>query len=128
MHKEDRDLKLFIMAFIIALSFVSFKFASANKQIIGDLLLCIALLLFAIGILRPKVLKPVYACWMILAKAISGLITAVLLILVFYLVVTPIGLFLRLCGKDLLRLKIDGSSSYWLKKEDINKESYLKQY
>lgn len=127
--REDRDLKLFIMAFTIVLSLVSLKITFVNKHFIGSLLLFSAIVLFAIGIIRPKIFQPVYGCWMVFAKAISELITAALLIAVFYLVVTPIGLFLRLTGKDLLGLKMNGSRSYWLKKEeDIGKDSYLKQY
>jgi hypothetical protein len=129
MKREDKDLKLFILALAIVLSLISIRLAFINKQEFGRFLKFGALLLFAIGMLRPKIFWPVYRCWMVLAKAISTLITAILLILVFYLVITPIGLFLRLFGKDLLGLKMDDNDSYWFKKEEsISKESYLKQY
>jgi hypothetical protein len=37
---------------------------------------------------------------------------------IFFLVVTPIGLIMRLAGKDLLNLKYHDDKSYWVKKED----------
>ena len=46
---------------------------------------------------------------------------------IFFLVVSPIGIFMRILGKDLLNLKFNKSSSYWIKKDDT-KTSMRKQF
>lgn len=63
-------------------------------------------------------LKSVYAVWMKFA-AILGIINVTLILsILFYIIFTPIGLIIRLFGRDLLDRKIEkGKASYWLKKE-----------
>lgn len=70
------------------------------------------------GLFAPDVLRPVYAGWMKLAFVLAWVNTRVLLGLFFYLVMTPIGVLLRLFGKDLLDEGIDRSAkSYWVRRE-----------
>lgn len=73
-----------------------------------------AALLLLIGTGIPRVLRPLYLGWMGLAFVLGFFMTRVLLTLVFFLVVSPIGLVMRLLGKDLLDKKIDqNASTYW---------------
>lgn len=66
----------------------------------------------------PQILKPLYIFWMWLAFALNWINTRLILCLVFYLCITPIGIFMKLLGKDLLSIKIDKTKqSYWLEKE-----------
>jgi hypothetical protein len=79
------------------------------------------------GLVAYPVLRPVYIGWMKFAFVLGWINTRILLGLMFFLVFTPIGLILRLTGKDLLDQKIDRSAkSYWVKRE--RKEFDPKQY
>jgi len=70
------------------------------------------------GIISPRVLIPVYRAWMACAIVLSWINTRVILLIVFYLIFTPVGLVMRLVKKDLLDRKIDKKKeSYWIKKE-----------
>jgi hypothetical protein len=70
-------------------------------------------LLTAIG--YPRGLAPVYRAWMTLARALAWINTRIILFLLFYVVVTPVGMVMRLFGRDPLKLKLDRScSSYWI--------------
>lgn len=72
------------------------------------------LLLVATGVAVPVVLLPLQKTWMILAVLMGWVMGRVLLSILFYLVLTPLGLVLRLTGKDLLGLQRDPSKkSYW---------------
>ena len=65
------------------------------------------------------------------AHFIGDTITAILMMIMFYLVFTPIGIFLRLTGKDLLDRKIDKTiQSYWKLREKtpFDKERCTKQF
>jgi hypothetical protein len=64
------------------------------------------------------ILRPLYVGWMKFAFVLGWVNTRILLGLFFYLILTPIGLVLRLTGKDLLGLTIDRhATSYWVKRE-----------
>ena len=90
---------------------------------IGIILLAIAITLFAknnlflkslgiissvfliLGIIAPIMLKPFYLIWMIFAMILGWIMTRVILSLIFYFIVTPIGIIARLLGEDFLALK-----------------------
>ena len=62
----------------------------------------------------PRLLAPVERAWMKLAEAIGSVMTVVILTLAFLIVFTPMGIILRLLGKDLLGLKPDRTlQTYW---------------
>ncbi len=63
-------------------------------------------------------LKPAYTVWMLFAFALGWINTRVILGVFFYLVMTPLGIILRLTGKDLLDESIDkNAATYWIKRE-----------
>lgn len=73
---------------------------------------------FLLAFMAPGILKPLYIVWMCLAFILSWVNTRIILCAMFYFIFTPIGLFIRLCGKDLLDRKIEeNKSSYWQNKE-----------
>ena len=77
--------------------------------------------LVVLGGLFPRSLKWVYVVWMTLAMLIGGIVSTVLLALLFYLVITPIGLIARLAGNDFLSRKLaPEATSYWILR-DISK-------
>ncbi len=91
----------------------------------------LGLLLILLGLVAPAVLKNLYFVWMALAFVMGFIMTRVILSLLFYLVMTPIGIYLRISGKDLLKLKRDGSEhSYWEKRPAQKKTAadYEKQF
>ena len=76
--------------------------------------LAAAVLLILLSLFLPGFLKPLYAVWMALALILGWFATRILLILLFCLVLTPVGLIGRLLGKDFLDEGIDRSAStYW---------------
>ena len=74
--------------------------------------------LVALGIVFPRVLKPVYIAWMALAFTLGFLVSHLILGVLFYAVITPMGFVARLAGKDFLRVRRDpAASSYWIPRE-----------
>lgn len=75
-------------------------------------------ILVVLGLTLPAALKPIYRVWMAMAVIMGFIMTHVILTVVFYLLITPIGLVMRGLGKDPLNRSIDTSSpSYWTDKE-----------
>jgi len=74
--------------------------------------------LVVLGAIFPRALKWVYVGWMTLAMALGAVVSTILLTLLFFLVVTPMGLIARLVGKDFLSRKLEpGAASYWILRE-----------
>lgn len=73
-----------------------------------------ALFFFLIGIFIPKALSTFYRLWTKLGELMAGVISKIILLLLFYGLFAPIGIMLRLLRKDLLHKKLDKNcSSYW---------------
>jgi hypothetical protein len=92
-----------------------------------------AALLAAIGLAVPAALKPFYKGWMILAVMMGWVMTRVVLTLVYYFVLTPIGFLGRVFGEQFLQLKIKRSgetTSYWIRRSDPPREKsdYERQF
>jgi multisubunit Na+/H+ antiporter MnhG subunit len=78
----------------------------------------IGLLLTLFGIALPNLLRPINKVWMTLAIVLGWFMSRVILIILFYLIITPIGFLLKLFGRGLLNLELDNSfSSYWEDRE-----------
>ncbi len=71
--------------------------------------------LLALGTILPRALKWIYVGWMTLAMVLGAIVSTLLLTVLFYLMVTPIGLLARLAGKDFLsRKRRPTDASYWI--------------
>ena len=66
------------------------------------------------GLLFPKLLKPIYIGWMSFATVLGFVMTRVIMTLLYVFVFTPVGIVIRLFGKDPLNQKLDHQAkSYW---------------
>ena len=96
-----------------------------------EILLVSGIALCVLGLAIPIVLKPIYWIWMILAVILGWIMTRVILSLLFYIMITPIGLLSRLSGNRFLDLKWDKSKdTYWnyrSTKQMVN-EDYERQF
>lgn len=71
--------------------------------------------LMALGLALPRSLKWIYIAWMSLSFAMGFVMAHVILTMLFYLIITPVGLIAKLAGKDFLNLKLDrAAKTYWL--------------
>ena len=79
--------------------------------------LVISLIFLILGILNSKILTPLNLAWIKLGEILGRFIAPIVMAVIYFLIVTPIGLFMRIIGKDLLNLKFSQNSSYWIKRE-----------
>ena len=96
-----------------------------------EIILVTGSVLLVLGLVIPVLLKPIYWIWMVLAVILGWIMTRVILSLLFYVVITPIGLFSRLFGSKFLDLKWDKSKdSYWNPRttNQRNNEDYERQF
>jgi hypothetical protein len=78
--------------------------------------LALAIALVLPALVAPRILTPVHRAWMALGEVLAWINTRIILGVVFYGVVTPIGLVMRLTGRDPMRRRFDrASESYRIK-------------
>ncbi len=77
-----------------------------------------AVIIALIAATRPAVLAPLNRGWIKFGRQVNRVTTPLVLGLLFFLMITPIGLIMRLAGKDPLRLKGDREAlSYWVERQ-----------
>ena len=80
--------------------------------------LILSLIFLILGILNSNILTPLNKLWIKFGILLGNIVSPVVMGVVFFIVVTPIGLIMRLLGKDLLRVnKNESTSTYWIDRE-----------
>ena len=77
----------------------------------------ISLIFLALGLLNSKILTPLNKLWFKFGILLGKIVSPLIMGIIFFLVVTPIGLIMRLLGKDVLNLKYNKKRSYWIEKD-----------
>jgi hypothetical protein len=111
--------------FLIFLSLALWTFI--KNQNINYWFIFISALFLLLTLIKSKLLNPLNKLWIKLGELLGKIIAPIIMSIVFFLVVTPIGLFLKVFKKDLLNLKFNNSKTYWLKK-DKTVQSMDKQF
>ena len=128
---SDRELRWFSaiqLAFFLGVAYFVANKAGATTAA-GSIAAASSIVAIA-GLVAPRLVFPLYIAWMAAAFPIGWAMSHVLLAGVYYLVLTPLGLALRLAGKDLLERQLDRSAkTYWKERDPSPKvERYFKQY
>ena len=76
----------------------------------------ISLIFLILGLLNSIILTPLNKLWFKFGIFLGKIISPLIMGIIFFLVVTPIGLIMRLSGKDVLNLKYNKNKSYWIEK------------
>ena len=100
----------FIIFLIISL------YPLTNNQDIRLWSLPISLAFLFLGLIDSKILNPLNKLWFKLGIFLGRIISPIVMGIIFFFVVTPIGLIMRILGKDLLNLKYNKKQSYWIEK------------
>ena len=82
--------------------------------------LFISLVFLTLGILNSKILSPLNRYWTIFGLFIGNIISPLIMGIIYFGVITPTGLLMKIFGKDLLGLKKNKNNSYWIKKDNTN--------
>ena len=105
-----------IVFFIVFLLISIYPLINQGELRIWSLL--ISLLFLILGIINSKVLSPLNKVWFKFGIFLGKIISPIIMGIIFFFVVTPIAFLMRILKKDLLNLKFNKNSSYWIKKTD----------
>ena len=78
--------------------------------------LAVSIVFLILGLINSKILTPLNRLWFKFGILLGRIVSPIVMALIFFAVVTPIGLIMRLLRKDLLNLKYNKKKSYWIEK------------
>ena len=80
--------------------------------------LIISIIFLFLGLANSKILSPLNRLWFKFGIFLGKITSPLIMGIIFFFVVTPIGLLMRLLNKDLLNLKFKNTSTYWIEKTE----------
>jgi len=115
-HKKKKSNKSFGILFFIVFLVIGF-WPNISGEEIRIWSISISLLFLILGLLNSKILTPLHYAWIKLGLFLGKFISPVVIAIIFYLIISPFGIVLRLIGKDPLMKKYSKKSSYWIQRE-----------
>ena len=82
--------------------------------------LFVSFIFLVLGLTNSKFLTPLNKIWFKFGMLLGNVFAPIVMSIVYFLVITPIGFLMRLIGKDILSLKKNNKSTYWIAKEKNN--------
>ena len=116
MHKKSSNRSFGILFFLV---FLGFGLWPLTKEMSPNIYLIIISVIFLIlGLLNSKLLSPLNNLWIKFGEILGKVIAPIVMAVVYFLILTPISLFVRLFGKDLIGMKFSNDiKSYWVKRK-----------
>ena len=117
---EYNDIKIssnrsFGVVFFVVFLLIAF-YPLLNNNEIRLWSLIVSVLFLILGILNSKILSPLNKIWFKFGLLLGKIISPIIMGVIFFLVVTPIGFIMKLLGKDLINLKFNNEKSYWIER------------
>ena len=117
---DQNDIKIgsnrsFGIVFFIVFFLISI-YPLVNSESIRIWSLIVSLIFLILGAINSKLLSPLNKVWFKFGLLLGRIISPIVMGIIFFLVVTPIALLMRLLKKDLLNLKFSKNNTYWIEK------------
>tara|TARA_Y100000591_G_scaffold233195_1_gene204031 strand:+ start:318 stop:695 length:378 start_codon:yes stop_codon:yes gene_type:complete len=119
MEKNNSNKSFGILFFIVFLLIAIWPVFTSEPIRVWVIIL--SLIFLVLGIINSKLLTPLKKIWIKLGEILGKFIAPIVMGFIYFLIITPIGLFMRLIRKDLLSIKFHKEKSYWIKRsKNIN--------
>ena len=103
-----------IVFFVVFLIIAIYPILSNGNLRLWSLIISLAFLI--LGLINSRLLTPLNKLWFKFGILLGKIISPVIMGIIFFLVVTPIGILMRLLKKDVLNLSFNDNKSYWIEK------------
>jgi len=121
--------KKFGFFFTFVFTILAFYFLFIDSILWAQALAILAVLFLLITVIIPQVLLPLNKLWMRLGLLLGMIVSPIVLGIIFFGLVTPYGVVMRMFGRDELRLKFTEKSSHWISRsESITSDSFKNQF
>ena len=114
MRKNENNKSFGILFFIVFLIIAIWPVLSSEAVRIWAAVISVVFLI--LGIINSKILTPLKKGWIKLGEILGRVIAPIIMGFIYFIIITPIGILMRLIGKDLLNTKFNKDKSYWIKR------------
>ena len=116
MRQNNQNRSFGLLFFIVFLALALWPLTKKGE--INFYLISMALIFLVLGLLNSKILSPLNKAWIKLGEILGKVIAPIVMAIVYFLILTPISLIVRLFGKDLIGMKFNNDiKSYWVKRK-----------
>ena len=77
----------------------------------------ISLIFLFLGIINSKILTPINKIWIKIGELLGRVIAPIVMAIIYFFIITPMAILLKLLRKDLLRIKFSLVTTYWIKRD-----------
>ena len=114
--KKNSSNKSFGIVFFLVFLLIAF-FPLIDGETIRVWSLAISIIFLILGLINSKLLTPLNLVWIKFGDTLGRVVAPIIMGIIYFVIITPIGLFMRVIGKDLLNTKFSNNRSYWIKRE-----------
>ena len=115
-NKKNSNKSFGVLFFIVFLIVGLYPYLQNENLRVWSIILSIIFLI--LGIFNSKFLSPLKSAWLKLGEMLGKFIAPIVMLLVYFVFITPIGLILKIFKKDIINLKIKKNlKSYWIKRD-----------
>ena len=115
--KSKSSNKSFGLLFFIVFLIIGF-WPLLNNSSPNILFLILAIFFLILGLINAKILTPFNKAWIKLGEVLGLVVAPLVMVAIYFIVLTPLSFLIRIFGKDLLKLKFDKKiNSYWIEKD-----------
>jgi len=105
-----------IVFFIVFIIIALYPLLNADGIRIWSIL--VSLIFLILGLINSKILSPLNKLWFKFGILLGKIISPLVMGIIFFLVVTPIGILMKILKKDLLNLNYNNNKTYWIEKNE----------
>ncbi len=105
-----------IVFFVVFLLIGLYPLINADSVRIWSVI--ISLIFLILGLMNSKILNPLNKLWFKFGILLGKIVSPLVMGIIFFLVVTPIGILMKILKKDLLNLKFNNKETYWIEKNE----------
>ena len=116
MKQNTQNRSFGLLFFTVFLAFALWPLTKKGE--INLYLISIALIFLILGLLNSKILTPLNKSWIKFGELLGRIIAPIVMVIVYFIILTPISLLVRLFGKDLIGIKFNKNlKTYWIKRK-----------
>tara|TARA_B100001121_G_scaffold304879_1_gene321145 strand:+ start:908 stop:1288 length:381 start_codon:yes stop_codon:yes gene_type:complete len=116
MNKKSSNKSFGILFFVVFLGLGLWPLT--NDKNLNIYLIIISIIFLILGLLNSKLLSPLNLFWIKFGELLGKIIAPIVMAIIYFFILTPISLTVRLFGKDLLSLKFSKEiKTYWIKRK-----------
>ena len=118
----------YFFSFVFLISGIYFVFT--ENQIIATILLVGSFFVFLLTIIKSELLLPFNKFWMRLGLFLGLIVSPIIMGIIFFSIFTPLGILMRISGRDILGLRVRKKSSFWnsYEESELFLSSFKKQF